>query len=120
MSIVHHTHLGTLLKEVWTFDCKDKALNFGYLVDCVRLSVADQYPSRVAEIYPGELRKIRPPHSSLAELHGAFEKAVPFLIQAWHDPKRSLDPASSKTPRILAPTRVAIIIDGYRVTIPAR
>lgn len=40
----------------------EKKENLDYVVECVRWSVVDQYPSKAAGIFTGELRKSHPTH----------------------------------------------------------
>lgn len=53
----------------------EKGVKLNYVMEGVRLYGIEQHLLKNAEIYPDALRKVKPTSSSLADLHGAVEKA---------------------------------------------
>lgn len=50
---IYFIRLHALLDDVRAVE-RTENTNFGHLMDCVRLSEADQYPSKIDESYPDE------------------------------------------------------------------
>lgn len=127
LCVMYDLCLCTLYNDLRAAERIEKAVNSGYLMDGVRRSGAVQYPSNVAEMYHGELREIKPPYSSLAEVHRVFEKLIPCQLRAasssfeqGRGPKRDGRWGSKRAFKTRAPAPVATTIDGHRVMIPAR
>lgn len=75
---VYYMRLSVILNDIGTAGGTEKKVKFSHVMDdCVQRSEADQYPVKVSEIYPDELRWSKRPYSSVAELHQAFERAIP-------------------------------------------
>lgn len=81
-SSVYFICIGVVLNGVRPADKTEKVVDFGYVMDCLRLSVSEQYPEKVANIHLVEVRKTKSPVSHLAELHRAFDNAGPCLSKA--------------------------------------
>lgn len=89
-------------------------MSLNHVVDCVRLSVLDQYPPKAAEFYPGELRKVKPPYSFLADLHMAFEKTIPRQSKAEERVPERRAKGKQQSPANSSSRRVVTVVGSRR------
>lgn len=96
---VYFIRLCIILNDIRATQITKDEVNLTLYMDCVQLSVLDEYRTKAAKVYPGELSKARLPYVSLADPHRAFKRATPRQSKTKERSPEGRAPGEGRTPR---------------------